>query len=88
MNLEQYKLNLFKETKITNRRQELLKEIIDEINKERIDTKYKPVSPKAIAIKCSHLKEQDLNYFISICKDYKHKKGSFSKCFFGALKNK
>jgi len=88
MDLEQYKLNLFnkKEDKIVNRRQELLKEIIDNINREREGTKYKKVSARAIAIKVSHLKEHDLEYTLSICKDYRNRKGSFSKCFFGMLK--
>lgn len=80
-------INLTK-TKLTNKRQYVLQMIIDEINKERKGTKFKPVYPKSIAIKTSHLSIQDLEYFFSICSDYKNRCGSFSKCFYGALKNK
>jgi len=89
MNLNNYKETLFNRintSKICNRRQELLKDIVENINIEREGTKYKKISAKIVAIKCSHLKEKDLEYFISICKDYKNRKGSFSKCFWGSLK--
>jgi hypothetical protein len=91
MNLDRYKETLFgkiETSKICNRRQELIKEIVDNINKEREGTKFKKVKPSFVAVKCSHLKESDLEYFISECRDYKNRKGSFGKCFFGALKTK
>lgn len=74
-------------SKITNERQAILKMFEDEINKERINTKYKPITGRAVAMKCSHLKDNfTLYYFHSQCLDYKNRKGSFSKCFFGSLK--
>lgn len=89
MNLEQYKQNLFnKETNITNRRQELVKELLDLINIERVGTKYRPITARAVAIKVSHLSETDLTWLISTGKDYKNRHGSFSKYFFGVLKAK
>lgn len=79
-------INLTK-TKITSKRAFILSLIIEEINKERVGTKYKPVYPKSVAIKTSHLSIADLEYFLSDCLDYKNRCGSFSKCFYGALKN-
>lgn len=68
------------------------------INRERIGTKYKPLSFVAVRKKLSHLSDSDVAYFLSICKDAKNRKvtkpdgtvvpGSFSKVFFGALKVK
>lgn len=80
-----YTLNI-KKTKITNKRQFILSQFVEEINKEREGTKWKPIHPRAVAIKTHHLKIPDLESFFSICMDYKHKKGSFSKCFWGCLK--
>lgn len=75
-------------TKITNKRQYILSQFVEEINKERCGTKFKAVYPKVVALKTSHLKLEDLEYFFSICADYKNRCGSFSKAFFGMLKNK
>lgn len=75
-----------RKTNITNRRQSIIKDFVDAINMERINTKFKKVSGKDIAIRVSHLSENDLYFFLSQCKDYKNRKGSFSKCFYGALK--
>lgn len=86
----------FKKPKITNERQSVIKEFVDEINKER-PSKYKdkndkiktllPVTPKAVAVKLGHIKDlKDLYYFLSVCRDYRNRNGSFSKCFFGSLK--
>lgn len=80
-------INLTK-TKITNKRQYILQQFIDEINKERLGTKWKPVFPKSVAIKTAHLSIPDLEYFFSTCKEWQQRKGSFSQCFYGALKNK
>jgi len=93
---QDFKVPEFKKPKITNERQTVIKEFVDEINKER-PLKYKdkngkiktllPVTPKAVAVKLGHVKNlQDLYYFLSVCKDYKSRHGSFSKAFFGALK--
>lgn len=74
-------------SKISSERQMVLKEFVDEINKERIGTTWKPITGKAVAMKLSHVKSlQDLYYFLSNCRDYKARNGNFSKCFFGSLK--
>lgn len=78
----------FNKTKITSRRADLIKQFVDELNIERLNTKYPPIKPGAVAIKLSHLSEFDLSSFLSMAKDYKNRKGSFSKYFWGALKNK
>lgn len=77
-----------RETTITNKRAWIVSQFVEEINQERFKTKYKPVSPRSIAIKLSHLSEFDMSYFLSECRDYKRRKGSFSKCFYGCLKIK
>jgi hypothetical protein len=89
MELKQYQEALFEKAEkgtITSRRQELVKEILDLINAEREHTRYKPITARAVAIKVAHLKEQDLQYMISVGKDYQSRHGSFSKYFFGSLK--
>jgi hypothetical protein len=81
------KMPEFNKPKITNERQLVIKEFVDEINKERNNTKWKPITARAVAIKLSHIKSlSDLYYFLSVCRDYAHRNGSFSKCFFGSLK--
>lgn len=75
----------FKKQKLSERAG-VVKEFVDEINKERIFSKKKPVTGVQIAIKTSHLSLNELYYFLSICRDYKNRKGSFGKCFFGSLK--
>lgn len=56
---------------------------------KKTDKYRKPTTARAIAIKLSHIKsKQDLYYFLSICKDYKTRKGSFGKIFWGALKKR
>lgn len=73
------------EVKITNERQSIIKEFVDEINKERIGTKWKPITAKAVAIKLGMLKSnRELYEFLSECKDYKNRNGSFGKRFFGS----
>jgi len=72
-------------SKIVNERQLLIKDFLDKINAERKGTKYKQLTPRAVAIKLSHLSEFDLKYFYKQCDSYKE---SFSKAFFGMLKNK
>ncbi len=83
------------ESNIVNKRQWIIKEFVDEINKERPCTytnskgkkvKLGKVTGRAVAIKLGHLSEFDLTYFLSECRDYKHRKGSFSKRFFGSIK--
>jgi hypothetical protein len=83
MDLSAYKLE---QKRINSRRSLILNQFQETINKEREGTKWKPLTGKAIAIKTSHLNLAELEYFYSLCKDYKQRNGSFSKCFFGALK--
>lgn len=74
-------------SRITNERQDILSQFLTEINKERIGTKFKLMTGRGVAMKLSHLKDNTtLYYFLSECKDYKNRNGSFSKYFFGALK--
>ena len=75
-----------KKSKATSERASVVEQFVDEINKERFKTKYKPVTGKMIAMKTSHVSMNDLYYFLSTCKDYQNRSGSFSKCFFGSLK--
>ena len=65
----------------------VIQQFVEELNSERIGTKYKLLTGKVIAIKLSHLKLQDLYTFLSLCRDYKNRQKSFSKYFFGALKS-
>jgi hypothetical protein len=78
--------SLPKKSKITNQRQAVLSEFLEIINSERMNTKYKSLSGRVLAIKVSHIPTQDLYYLLSVCKDYMNRKGSFSRCFFGSLK--
>lgn len=74
---------------ITNERQSIIKSFVDELNKERDVTKFKPVTGRQIANKLSILKtNQELYEFLSECKDYKVRKGSFGKRFWGGFKLK
>ena len=76
-------------SKITSQRAWIISQFLEEINKERIGTKFKPMTGRGVAMKLSHLTDnQTLYYFLSTCKDAKNRRGSFSKCFFGSLKVK
>ena len=84
---EKYKLlNLQTKPVHVNERGELLKEITNEINKERIGTKWKQTTISLIGIKLAHIPTKDLYAIISMGKDYKNRNGSFSKYLFGSLK--
>lgn len=69
-------------------RESLINEFIERINKERIGTKYKPVTAKGIALKINmnpFLKQSwQLESFLKQCKRAK----SFGSCFYGSLKIK
>ena len=66
----------------------LIREFMEELNKERIGTKYKPLTFMAVKMKLYAIRKnkQDLREFLSNCRDYKNRNGSFSKIFFGATK--
>lgn len=48
----------------------------------------KPLTARYVAVTLSHLDQDELYRFLSSCRDYKHRNGSFSKMFFGALKTR
>ena len=86
IDLQKYKV---KQKTITNERQDIIRQFLEELNKERVGTKFKPLTGRGVAIKVGHIKDNHtLYYFLSECKDYKNRNGSFSKYFFGALKIK
>ena len=67
---------------------ELIDQFRHEINIERIKTKYKPMTFMAVKMKLYAIMNntQALHEYLSECKDYKNRNGSFSKRFFGGLK--
>ena len=68
------KIDRTQNKRITNERQDIVRQFLEEINKERIGTKYKQLTGRAVAMKVSHLKDNaTLYYFLSECKDYKNK---------------
>lgn len=70
-------------------RASIVKEFVDEINKERDPTEYKPVTGRQIGVMLGVLKtNHELYQFLSECKDYRNRNGSFSKRFFGGFKVK
>ena len=73
---------LVEDTGINSERAEWIGKFTDRINKERIDTPFKPLAPKVIAIKLAGLSNQDLHAFYKICEE----SNNFSQCFFGLLK--
>ena len=76
-NFEQPKTNAQSE------RADIIRQLVEGINRERIGTQWKPVQPRVVAIKVGHLKTNaDLYYLLSICKNAK----SFGACFFGSIK--
>lgn len=48
----------------------------------------KPLRVAFLGMRLAHLSEQDLYYLLSVCRDYKKRKGSFSKMFFSSIKVK
>lgn len=86
-----------KQTTATSQRAELIGFFLEEINKERPCT-YKvngvkktlpKMTARGVALKLGHVKKiNELEYFLSECRDYKNRNGSFAKRFFGGLKIK
>lgn len=74
--------------KATSERAELVGWFIDNINRERRGTKWKPVSAKYIGFKLSHLSVPDLYYMKSTLSDSMNRGYPFGKAFFGSLKPK
>ena len=65
---------------------EIINQFLVELNKER--GKLKPLTFMAVKMKLYAVRNNkfDLLSFFSECKDYRARKGSFSKYFFGKLK--
>jgi len=83
--LSKYSFNV-KTTKHKNQRAELIQQFLDEINRERKDTKFKPTTYKVILLKVKHITSaSDLYAFYKQCLDGKSRYGSFSKVFWGTL---
>jgi len=74
--------------KSLNPRAELIKKFIDEIDSERVGTRYGKVNQKHVAIMLSILKTNDeLHRFYAECLDYKRATGkTFSQRFFGGFR--
>jgi len=68
---------------ISNERQLIVKDILEKVNIERLDTKYRPLTPRAIAVKVGHIKTPDLRDFYYSC--LKADCG-FSRAFWHSLK--
>ena len=93
LNLDKYKQLCNLTTKAVEKshateRGELLTEIVTYINNERINTKFKPTTIRAVAVLLSHIPTKDLYGVISMSKDAKNRNGSFSKYFYLSLKTK
>ena len=69
--------------KITSERQELIQRFVDKINLERVGTKFNLVIWRQINGLVVHVKINDLYWFFKEC----GQGDSFSKKFFGILKN-
>lgn len=76
-------------TAIRSERAYIISQFVEAINVERIGTKFKPITGRAVAIKLGILKtNQELYEFLSECKDYKNRHDSFGKRFFGGFKTR
>jgi hypothetical protein len=67
---------------IVNERQYIIQDIVDRINKERVGTKWKPVTWTQINGLLRNKKDFQLNLFYCECK----KRSEFGKYFFWAVK--
>ena len=67
-------------------RGELLRYFTDVINKERVGTKYKPLTIKMIGIKLQLLSLEDLYYMQSVAKDIDSRGKSVGAYLFGSIK--
>ena len=84
LNPESYLANLPKKSGPNSERAYYIGLITEEINKGRVGTKYKAITPRGIALKVGHLTTPDVKDFYYQCE----KSDNFSKCFFGRLKTK
>ncbi len=78
------KIRQSKKLKITSERQELIQQFVDKINLERVGTKFKPVIWQQVNGLLGHVRRMsDLYWLFKECEQGE----SFSKKFFGILKN-
>ena len=69
-------------------RGQLLTEMLQIVNFERLGTKYPQMNIKVLGVKLGHIPTKDLYYIKSVGLDYKNRNGSFSKYLWGSLKTK
>ena len=65
-----------------NEREEFLQLCLERINKDRIGTKYKPLSFLALKLKTQYLSDKDLKWLYFHCE----KSDNFSRLFFGLIR--
>lgn len=70
--LQSYKVPSEKKSKITNKRQELIKEFADRLNADRVSSGRKELSPKFYAVKLSTMTTDQLYGFLGDCKQAKN----------------
>lgn len=65
-------------------REDILNQLLQNINEERLNTKYKPLAFLGLKEQVKHMNDSDLHWFLVYCS----KAQSFGKAFFGMLRNK
>lgn len=63
-------------------RAELIGQFLDRLNKDRLGTKFKPLTASRLGFMLCHMSVKELYLFLGQCKDAKH----FSKYFFWRFK--
>lgn len=66
---------------IKSERAYIISQFVERLNQERGE--LKPLAPSYVAFRLSHLKKDDLYFFLAQCEKANC---GFSKCFFGSLK--
>jgi len=66
--LKNYKLHKPK-SKITNKRQEVIKMFLDRLNEDRKDTKYPPLKPQRLGVMFAYTTTDQLYRFYGDCAD-------------------
>lgn len=64
-------------------RAELIEQFVTEINFDRVNTNFKPITGKQVNILLAMMNTEELYIFFRECQSYK---GPFSKRFFGGFK--
>ena len=77
---------LFQVKTPNSERASIIQMFVDEINAEREGTKWRKVTGQEIAVQLSPIKTNwELYNWLSQCRDYKNRNGSFGKIYYGAL---